>query len=917
MDTRHALINAIKVLWNQFPELIGEDWSDLEPVLRGHLQLLASEEQGQAIHQAVILGQISRYPRAHQQLTELIAEFSGKRISPTEKSFPLPTPSLMHLATRIDHRRVLKNAQIDNEKWQEQLDHAIQARRGQVGNLSADLNERINNLDDLGIFLVAHAEHTASGADLEEAVQVFADILTLASQDYLWQMIAPFKMASVLSALYTISGRGEYIEQALDLFQTAYDNASNFGIEPFLSEILYQMGLLLIALYNRTGRSEYLDGAIENLQQSVNLTSLDAPELNVRTHQLRQVVRARIEKIPLISKEVTTRRFKGPWQDDSPLPPRYLNVCLTKTERKIPVPSSVSLGTSQNYHLRIDIGELSVESVVENAILNPFPADKLPGDMDGHWLEVVIVSDDFKLARSRYHLFLPNIGSSWVCDCTPGQEHNCIQSARHAYLFVPVSSPSAPGPAELRIGLYYANNLVQSQLLSAEILPEERVGAGYRSWIDYTLTAQLKKVDFLTSRSLNILTNRNQDGSHRLVIKNGLEDVMSFNLTEGQIRSAINNARATLFGIHIEEYGGQLGAKPQRRNLFDENNAKGKDDFVKDLITLAQVGWNLWAALYQTHPSEGHHLRAIMAQREMSIQVARVRGSVFVFPWALLYDIPIESDGKYQLCRLLNEFEDMVSLLEEGYTKCPYESEHQESNYICPFGFWGFRHIIEQPPSTENSDLPIPIESIDPLEIVVCRSLDLDQQLSEDHLKQIHQMLPSFELQSVTSRDEIRDTLSNPSLEVVYFYCHSKREEQPGMSAPIPYLEVGWGERITPADITAWHLSYSRNPAHWKTKPLVFINGCHTTELSPEALVNFVDAFSSANAGGVIGTEITLDQRLANEAAEQILGYFARKKSVGESIRRMRLHFLRKGNLLGLAYTPFCSADLKLVITQH
>ncbi|MEJ2710937.1 MAG: hypothetical protein P8074_25225, partial [Anaerolineales bacterium] len=99
MDTRHALINAIKALWNQFPELIGEDWSDLEPVLRGHLQRLASEEQGQAIHQAVILGQISRYPRAHQQLTELIAEFSGKRISPTEKSFPLPTPSLMHLAT--------------------------------------------------------------------------------------------------------------------------------------------------------------------------------------------------------------------------------------------------------------------------------------------------------------------------------------------------------------------------------------------------------------------------------------------------------------------------------------------------------------------------------------------------------------------------------------------------------------------------------------------------------------------------------------------------------------------------------------------------------------------------------------------------------------------------------------------------
>ena len=84
-------------------------------------------------------------------------------------------------------------------------------------------------------------------------------------------------------------------------------------------------------------------------------------------------------------------------------------------------------------------------------------------------------------------------------------------------------------------------------------------------------------------------------------------------------------------------------------------------------------------------------------------------------------------------------------------------------------------------------------------------------------------------------------------------------------------------------------------------------------ELTPESLVNFADAFASAKAGGVIGTEITIEQRVANEAAEQFLLHFGNKKPVGEALNRMRLHFLQKGNLLGLAYTAYCSSDLRLV----
>jgi hypothetical protein len=97
----------------------------------------------------------------------------------------------------------------------------------------------------------------------------------------------------------------------------------------------------------------------------------------------------------------------------------------------------------------------------------------------------------------------------------------------------------------------------------------------------------------------------------------------------------------------------------------------------------------------------------------------------------------------------------------------------------------------------------------------------------------------------------------------------------------------------------------------------VFINGCHTAELTPDALVSFVDIFSGLRAAGVIGTEVTLHQQIANEAAKHFLGSFLVGKPVGEALRIMRAQFLKKGNLMGLAYTPYCSASLKLELTTQ
>jgi hypothetical protein len=101
---------------------------------------------------------------------------------------------------------------------------------------------------------------------------------------------------------------------------------------------------------------------------------------------------------------------------------------------------------------------------------------------------------------------------------------------------------------------------------------------------------------------------------------------------------------------------------------------------------------------------------------------------------------------------------------------------------------------------------------------------------------------------------------------------------------------------------------------HWEERhPVVVLNGCHTAEILPETLADFVDAFTtSAGAAGVVGTEVTLDQALAGTAMEPFLAALHGGATVGQAMRHMRWELLRRGNVMGLAYSPYCAATLTL-----
>jgi hypothetical protein len=588
---------------------------------------------------------------------------------------------------------------------------------------------------------------------------------------------------------------------------------------------------------------------------------------------------------------------------------RFTNLRFTSEDGRR-VDRMAALEPGRAYQLTVDIGALAVDTIVEHAEATPFPAENLPPTPDGTWLAVIAVSDEIEVSSERRWLFLPRTGASWVCGCRPEGRHHCREAERDGALAIPMRMPPRSEIAGLRLCIYYQRNLVQSHQLRVGV---GIAGLGQSALVDYSLTADLGKLEFLRPRSLSILTNANPDGTHRIVVNGERRHPLVFQLSEGQMGGAMRGARAALRRIHLDQRGGGLGREPQYYNRYNERNAKSAFDFITDLRYLAPLGRLLWTALLADQPDQRAVLREELLTRPSVIQVARSSGSVFVFPWALVYDIPLESNGRrHRLCRLLEEWNDAAEFLPEWPADCPYRGEHGP-NTICPYGFWGIRHVIEQPPSMpvgRSLATLIPFTRDRP-QLVIGRSAALDSQLAGRHLASIER-LGGFVIADCPRLDQFRDALGETDVQVVYLYCHGRRERLADSDTVLPYLEFASDERLFPIDLIAWSDGWwGRN--HWQVvSPLVLVNGCHTAELSPESLVNFVDAFVGVHAAGVVGTEVTVHQQVAGEAAELLLELLEHRATVAEALQHARLGLLRKGNLMGLAYTAFCSADLML-----
>ncbi len=151
-----------------------------------------------------------------------------------------------------------------------------------------------------------------------------------------------------------------------------------------------------------------------------------------------------------------------------------------------------------------------------------------------------------------------------------------------------------------------------------------------------------------------------------------------------------------------------------------------------------------------------------------------------------------------------------------------------------------------------------------------------------------------------SSLDEIGEALKRLDRHVFYFYCHGGRTKHE------TWLGVGDKERLFPSDLFAWEVEWP------VLHPIVFINGCHTVDVTPDDLLSFNDMLADCSAAGVIGTEIIIPETLARHFGKEFFTALlaGKKNSIGDVIKRQRLRLLEQYNPLGLVYTPYCSAEL-------
>jgi hypothetical protein len=592
------------------------------------------------------------------------------------------------------------------------------------------------------------------------------------------------------------------------------------------------------------------------------------------------------------------------------------------------VVSDEALVTESPYTLHVQIAPHVAEALVAEA----FPDAALTRVFQRQpqvVLDVMVFSppSDFDIAQPGGTIKLPRYG--------PSTE---LQT---------VVIPQGAGQRRLRVCLYYQNTMLQSLWMEATVVQpgEHAPAASFSATVDYVASADLALLDELPRPAVNLFTNETPQGEHWLGVF-GAGDLSGFRLRSGDMYTladfptASKALRAKLREVEGEgAYSYAAGAElDSQGHLRLDQYARPERE--KSLCDLARLGRDLFFEMFIGGSANVAELAALGSQLQMPalVSVARCRMDGTTFPWAALYCLDIDTGASLSLCPVfeaqlaanrwnegLNSLREKADLLDDpqrcyAQSNCPLKGAGT-SRTVCPFGFWGFLHQIEQPlqqvtpvPSgtlppelaatgfSQNSLLPrrTPIR----LALGVYQGAELE---TDAHVQEVEGLQKGRKLELApqrarrASRDDLIAMMEKGGQEVYYFYCHGQFE------GSIFKLKVG--TESEEGYIGAANLSHVR----WaQDAPLVVLNGCETVALLPERIHAFLLTLRKLGASGVVGTEIEVYPGLARPFGLRVLRELLDGASLGEAFLAARLHLLRQYNPLGLAYSFYAPATLHL-----
>lgn len=599
-------------------------------------------------------------------------------------------------------------------------------------------------------------------------------------------------------------------------------------------------------------------------------------------------------------------------------PQRVVNTGMAAADTpERPLNKAQTLEAGGSYYFWLEVGEPLRQSM--EATPTPLPTESLPPEAV---LQVVLFgnSDEPQLltGATQARIRVAPDGSATVqrvADTPFSLLGN--PALRRRRLFFAVQMPAQPGAYHLRCNIYFEQTLLQSRYvtLHATAVSQPQDGA-LRSVLDYNISHSLngRHLQAIGQHTLSILVNDNGSDTHGFRFFGADEQTHNAHLSEGQVKNLIEKSRNVMrqaaWGF-AEPFDPALqDGRGQPKHRYRYGRSTDRQHMQEDLISFALQGYSFYHAIIDqfTGSVDASDELAALMRRPGRLQIATRQAVSLIIPAALFYDYPLD-DGAFKneltVCpHFLQSLDQPAPLAETDCFQgnCP---TRDEMTVVCPSGFWGYRHSLGMPVSIGTAaDAPATIAA-ENLTIATSVSTDPDFVQRLNHERALQQMGVGWE--HADTRDESIALLKQTKAQLVYYYCHGGYDQINDK----PYLSLGPknSRRFTSALIRA-------SGIRWRDiRPLVFINGCHTTNLSPDKALDFVSAFVQvAQAAGVIGTEITIFEPIAVAFAEACLQQFlVERQSIGDSVRSARLDMLKANNPLGLVYVPFVMAGLKLV----
>jgi hypothetical protein len=513
-------------------------------------------------------------------------------------------------------------------------------------------------------------------------------------------------------------------------------------------------------------------------------------------------------------------------------------------------------------------------------------------------------------------------------------------------------TPKEAGPRRIRTCIYYRNVLLQSVVLEAEVAEEgeasekvvakEKVITGRTT--DYVATVDFALLDELPQPSLNIFTNADANGTHWVGAFSS-SDTSAFQLKSGDMRTfeeTTLNTRAENLRDVLIKIEGENAYKFNATLPLSQDDIKRREGYLRDV---AISGWRLFHPLFVIHSEEtGDNAERLENFRNTTkdshiISIARCGKNSATLPWAALYSNPIEPNKADQisLCEIFKKqladnkwsggkLVEKHDLLDDpkacrSLPDCPLKGAKKKLT-ICPFGFWGFIHQVEQPlqqvKPTPVDEVPEELKNYDFGQTSFLTRAQTDRvkvavgtypAIPEvmDHSADIKGLsnIAALDVDYQDDRDKIMEMLTRGGQHVYYFYCHGDVDQQQKLFR----LKLGPSGKpgyIESADLLPDEIK-------WQTpKPLFIMNGCETMALTPDVTHGFLSTLKALGASGIVGTEVKVWTQLARPFGLQLLTHLLNGMSVGEAFLEVRKYLLRQLNPLGLVYSYYSPATLHL-----